>query len=76
MGLSERLVGAKIIRRDTTRDLTLVWCGGHGVYAFDSEGRVVAFWVAGNLSQDAATEAEVMALMEDKVRSDSNSWGG
>lgn len=74
MSLSEQLSGAKIIRRDDARDLTLVWYGGHGLHAFDADGHEVAFWNVGSFAQDAATEAQVMQSMDDMVATGDYPW--
>ena len=74
MSLAEQLQGAKIIRRDDARNLTLVWYGGHGIHAFDADGHEVAFWNIDDWAQDAATEAEVMADMDEKVATGDYSW--
>ena len=74
MSLAEELRGAKIIRRDDARDLTLIWYGGHGLHAYDSDGHEVAFWNVGSFANDAATETEVMADMDEKVVTGDYSW--
>ncbi len=74
MSLAEQLSGAKIIRRDDVRDLTLIWYGGHGLHAFDREGHEVAFWNIGDFAQGAASEAEVMADMDEKAATGEYPW--
>lgn len=67
MSLADALRGARIIRRDEARDLTLIWYGGHWIHAFDADGCEVAFWSIGNFSHEQARETKVLEAMQEAI---------
>ncbi|WP_053958326.1 hypothetical protein [Sulfobacillus thermosulfidooxidans] len=72
--LAEELRGARIVRRDALRGLTLAWYGGHGVHAYTDSGYEAAFWNVGDTAQDNASEAEVLDDMEDRIATGEYPW--
>ncbi len=74
MSLAEELRGAKIIRRDDARDLTLVWYGGHGIHVLDADGREVAFQNVGDWARDEATPEEIMEAIDTLIALPDNEY--
>lgn len=67
--LREQLKGARLVRVDEQRELTLVWRGGHGIHAYNDDGEEVSFWNTGSFAVDHATCKEVNESMERKIAS-------
>ncbi|CAB1129474.1 conserved protein of unknown function [Candidatus Hydrogenisulfobacillus filiaventi] len=71
-GLAEALRGAKVVRSDKERGVFVAWFGGHGIHAYDADGREVAFW---NLAAaEEPSEAAVLADIDETVRTGRYPW--
>jgi hypothetical protein len=65
--LREQLKDARIVMTDDNHGLTLVWKGGHGIHAYNDEGREVSFWNTGNWAHQDASETEVRESMQNRI---------
>ena len=57
----------RMIQVDTTRELFLVWFGGHGVHAYQSDGTEVSYWNVGDFANNNATPDEVLDSMRECI---------
>lgn len=66
--VANHLRGAKIVKKDPKRNLTLAWFGGHGVHVYDPKGEEVAFWSVGDFARDSAGPSEIEKSMNEAIR--------
>lgn len=57
--LKEELQGAKIVSYDEVTNIVFAWFGGHGIHAYEPDGKEMNVWSVGDFKDTDATRQEV-----------------
>lgn len=63
----QQLDGVRWSQYDEATGLLLAWHGGHGIRAYDSEGKECLLWNIGDWSKSEATIEEVQENMREHI---------
>ena len=64
----EQFDGIKWSQYDPEQELLIAWHGGHGIHAYNNEGKEVLFWNAGSFANNSLTLEEAQENIAEHIK--------